>query len=60
MITKEKLQATVNKLPESIELDDLIEKLILLDKIDRGNSQSLLNDVVSEEDLDKTIQQWFK
>ena len=60
MITKEKLQATVNKLPDSIELDDLIEKLILLDKIDKGNSQSLLNDVVSEEDLDKTIQQWFK
>lgn len=60
MITKEKLQATVNKLPDSIELDDLIEKLILLDKIDKGNNQSLLNDVVSEEDLDKTIQQWFK
>lgn len=60
MITKEKLQATVNKLPDSIELDDLIEKLILLDKIDKGNSQSLLNDVVREEDLDKTIEKWFK
>ncbi len=60
MITKEKLQATVNKLPDAIELDDLIEKLILLDKIDKGNNQSLLNDVVTEDDLDKTIQKWFK
>ena len=60
MITKEKLQDTINKLPDAIELDDLIEKLILLDKIDKGNNQSLLNDVVTEEELDKTIQQWFK
>lgn len=60
MITKEKLQDTINKLPDSIELDDLIEKLVLLDKIDKGNNQSLLNDVITDEDLDKTIQKWFK
>lgn len=60
MISKEKLQETLNQLPDSIELDDLIEKLVFLDKIEKGNNQSLLDDVVSEEELDQNIEKWFE
>ena len=60
MISKEKLQETLNQLPDSIELDDLIERLVFLDKIEKGNNQSLLDDVVSEEELDQNIEKWFE
>ncbi len=36
MLTKEKIQETLQALPENLELEDVIEKLILLDKIDQG------------------------
>ncbi|WP_338377917.1 hypothetical protein [uncultured Flavobacterium sp.] len=60
MISKEKLQETVNQLPDSIDLDELIERLVFLDKIEKGNNQSLLDDVVSEENLDENIEKWFE
>lgn len=60
MISKEKLQETVNQLPDSIDLDDLIERLVFLDKIEKGNNHSLLDDVVSEENLDENIEKWFE
>lgn len=60
MISKEKLQETVNQLPDSIDLDELIERLVFLDKIEKGNNQSLLDDVISEESLDENIQKWFE
>jgi hypothetical protein len=60
MISKEKLQETVNQMPDSIDLDELIERLVFLDKIEKGNNQSLLDDVISEESLDENIQKWFE
>ena len=60
MISKEKIQDTLNHLPDSIDLDELIERLIFLDKIEKGNNQSLLDDVVSEDQLDENIQKWFE
>lgn len=60
MISKEKLQETINQLPDSIDLDELIERLVFLDKIEKGNNQSLLDDVISEESLDENIQKWFE
>lgn len=60
MISKEKLQETVDQLPDSIDLDELIERLVFLDKIEKGNNQSLLDDVISEESLDENIQKWFE
>jgi hypothetical protein len=60
MISKEKLQETVNQMPDSIDLDELIERLVFLDKIEKGNNQSLLDDFISEESLDENIQKWFQ
>ena len=60
MISKEKIQDTLNQLPDSIDLDELIERLIFLDKIEKGNNQSLIDDVISEDQLDENIQKWFE
>jgi len=42
MITKEKLIQVINKMPEKISIEDVIEELVLLSKIEQG-----LNDVDS-------------
>jgi len=60
MITKAKLKETIDKFPESFTIDELVEKLILIDKIDRANQQSEKGETISEEELDKEIEKWFK
>jgi predicted transcriptional regulator len=60
MLTKTKLREQIEKFPEEFSLDDLIDRLILIDKIERGNKQSENGEVISEEELDKEIEKWFK
>lgn len=58
MLTKQKITESLNHLPAEFTLDEFIERLMLLDKIDRGNQQSKENKVLSEEELDEEIRQW--
>ncbi len=60
MLTKLKVQKQIENLPDEFSLDLLVEKLILLQKIEKGIEQSDNNDVISEEELDKEIEEWFK
>ncbi len=60
MITKEKLKKQLEQFPEEFSIDELVEKLILIEKIDCGNQQSENGDVISENDLDNEIKKWFK
>ena len=36
MLTKEKIHFTIDKLPDNLTIDQVIEDLILLDKIEQG------------------------
>lgn len=60
MITKEKLKSTLSDFPEEFSIDELIERLILIEKIELGNQQSLNNEVISDEELDQEIEKWFE
>jgi hypothetical protein len=60
MLVKNKVIETVNTFSDSFSIDELIEKLIVLDRIDIGNNQSIKNEIISEEELDKNIEEWFK
>ena len=60
MLTKTKLIETLDKFPERFTVDELIDKIILIDKIERGNQQSEQGETISEEELDKEMQKWFK
>lgn len=60
MITKKLLSATLEKLPEKFSIEDLIEKLILLDKIERAEKQSEDGETISEKELEREIEKWFK
>ena len=60
MITKTKLIETIDKFPETFSIDELIEKAILIDKIERGNEQSKKGNTITEEELEREMQKWFK
>jgi hypothetical protein len=60
MIIKKQLTLTLEQFPEQFSLEELIDKLILLDKIERGNLQSEKNEVINEEELENEMQKWFK
>ena len=59
MLTKEILIEQADKLPKEFSLDELIERLIMVEKINNGISQSKKNEVITEEELDLKINKWF-
>lgn len=60
MLTKEKLVRTIESFPDEFTLEELIEKLILLNKIERGDKESQNNQVISDQELDSEMQKWFR
>jgi uncharacterized iron-regulated protein len=59
MLTKESVLATVNSFKETISVDDLIERIIMLEKIEVGLKQSESGEVITEVDLEKRMEEWF-
>jgi hypothetical protein len=59
MLTKEKIITTINNLQEPITFDDVLDNIILLDKIQKGLEQSESGRVISDEELDKRIESWL-
>ncbi|MEQ8475652.1 hypothetical protein [Fulvivirga sp.] len=59
MITKEKLISVINRLPEQFSIDDVLDELILVQKIENGLAQSKSNEVISDADLDKELPEWL-
>lgn len=60
MITKAKLKAHIDSFPEQFSIDDLVERLILVEKIEKGKIQSENGEILSESELDKELDIWFK
>jgi hypothetical protein len=60
MITKEKLSKTIDRLPDSFTIDELIDQLIFIEKVEDGFRQSEEGKVISNEDLKLMIDKWSK
>ena len=60
MLTKVKLKEQIDKLPEEFSIDELIENLILIEKIETANKQSENGEVISEGEMENEIQKWFE
>lgn len=60
MITKTKLKEQIDSFPEQFSIDDLIERLILLEKIENGKNQSENDEILSESEFDKEMNKWFE
>ncbi len=60
MITKAKLKEQIKTLPNEFSIDELVDRLILIEKIDKGEQDSLNGNTISEEEMDKEIEKWFE
>ena len=60
MLTKAILKEAIDKFPENFTIDELINRLILLDKIERANSQSEQGEMIPQAELGKQIDKWFE
>jgi len=59
-ITKEKLLKQIDEFPDEISIDEVIERLIMIEKLETRIKESDENDTISEEDLKKEMGQWFE
>jgi hypothetical protein len=50
MLSKKTVLETVNSLPDNFSLEDVIDRLLLIQKVELGLSQSLENNVISNEE----------
>lgn len=60
MLTKEKILESIKSLPDQFSADEIIARIILLDKIEIGLEQVAQGQVVSEEELDKRLAKWLE
>ncbi len=52
--------STLNKFPKEFELDELIERLIFIDKVEKGLQQAEEGNIISHEQLKKDMKKWQK
>lgn len=60
MITKEKVLDTINEMPSSFEVEELIEKLIFIEKVEVGLDQLEKGETVTNEELKQEVKGWRK
>lgn len=60
MLTKIRLKEQIDKFPDEFSIDELIENLILIEKIESGMKQSGKGEVISEDKMKNEIKKWFK
>ena len=60
MLTKTRLIEQIEKFPEEFSIDDLVERLILIEKVETGMNQSERGEIISDSDLDNEVDKWFK
>lgn len=60
MLTKTNVIKTITRFPDKFSIDELVDEMILLDKIERGIQDADNGKVISENELDKRIEEWSK
>jgi predicted transcriptional regulator len=62
MLTKEKLIKAIEKMPESevAQIDSLLERIVLLNKIEEGLDDVHNGSVITLEELKEEIKKWHK
>ena len=60
MITKEKLKKHIEKFPEEMSIDELIDRLVFVEKLENRISQSKNGETISDEELKTEMEKWFE
>ena len=59
-MTKEKIIETIKGLPEHFDLDVLMERLLFVEKVEKGLEQLRNGERINHEDVKKMADKWKK
>ena len=59
MLTKELVNSQIKEMPEEFTLDELIERIIIVEKVNRSLKEVEQGKTISEEELDEKLAKWF-
>lgn len=60
MLTKKKIISGIKKLPDSVTIDEILDQIILLEKIEKGIEQANNGQILTEEEVDQRMSKWLK
>ncbi len=60
MITKEQLLKYIGELPEQFSIDELMDKILFLHKIEMGLEQSKADKVTPHQEVKDRFKKWLK
>ncbi len=58
MLTKNTVRQSIDNLPDSFTIDELIERLIFVEKVEEGIKQSDEGKTISNDDVKSMIEKW--
>lgn len=59
-MNKDKLIATIDDLPQNFDLETLMEKLVFIEKVEKGLEQINSGKMISHADVRQQVKQWQK
>jgi predicted transcriptional regulator len=59
MLTKEKVKKTIDRLPDSFTVDQVVEELVVLDKIEKGLKEVEEGKVYSTQQVKDHLKKWL-
>lgn len=59
MLTKKKVLQSIKELPDHFSIDELIDRVMLLQKVERGLQESHLGKTFSTEDAKEKLKKWL-
>lgn len=59
MIAKEKVIQTLTQMPDTFSVEDLIEKLLLINKIETGIQQADAGKTLTYEETQEKLKKWL-
>jgi hypothetical protein len=60
MLTKDKVKELIDHMPDTFSVDDVVEKIILLQKVEEGERQIENGEGIDWEDMKKEMDLWLK
>jgi len=60
MLTKTQIIDSLNNLPENVTIDQVIEHLVVVEKVQRGLNDSAEGKVYSKEEAREKLKKWLK
>ncbi|MCO4294252.1 hypothetical protein NF867_15430 [Solitalea sp. MAHUQ-68] len=60
MLTKDQLLQTIKDLPETFSFDDLLDRILLLQKIEVGMEQSNSQQTLTTDQAKEKLKKWLK